>query len=275
MGDLDEIDFGADTDAIRRWLAKRETYAGDLGDPPRGGKHRQDPPGAVDQRGLSVPDTRAAGRHVLDALVEPDPPIARPSPKPSGPAPKDPEGTASASAAAPTPRRGVPSPHAATPEHERELATSRSTNAVFRPRTAGRNLLTAVAVVSAVATAGAGYLAYQERTTISYGLAALLGLLMLVVWAVRSSTSLTELAVIRGQLEIIHGGRLEVLDLASPYTPVLVEGRPGHRGWRVSVERHDQPLLVIDASIVDPHHFMAVLQRIRPELRGDAATSAP
>ena len=27
MPAVDEMDFGADTDAIRRWLAKRETYA--------------------------------------------------------------------------------------------------------------------------------------------------------------------------------------------------------------------------------------------------------
>jgi hypothetical protein len=86
------------------------------------------------------------------------------------------------------------------------------------------------------------------------------------VWAVRAGTPTTELAVIRGQLEMIHAGKFEVIDLSSPYTPVKVEGRPGHRGWKVLIERPDQPLLVIDKSVVDPEHFSSVLHRLRPDL---------
>jgi len=96
---------------------------------------------------------------------------------------------------------------------------------------------------------------------------AIFGFLTLVVWAVRAGTPTTELAVIRGQLEIIHAGKFEVIDLSSPYTPVLVEGRPGHRGWKVLIERPDQPLLVIDRSVVDPQHFSAILYRLRPDLK--------
>ena len=82
------MDFGADTDTIRRWLAKRATYADDVGDPVRGGKHRVDPPGTVDPRQLSVPNARDAGQHVLDALVEPTAPVATRWPASYKPTPK-------------------------------------------------------------------------------------------------------------------------------------------------------------------------------------------
>ncbi len=287
MGELDEMDFGADTDAIRKWLAKRATYADDLGDPQRGGKHRVDPPGTVDPTRLSVPNARDAGQHVLDALVAPDPPVATKWPTPYQPAHKVPDDGATEAPIEPatkhhatpparpgrTPGKG--SPYASTPEHEEELVASRSTNAVFAPRTGARRAITLLFLLVVVLTAGAGYWAYQERTTLSYGIAALLALLTFVVWGVRASTSVTELAVIRGQLEMIRDGKFEVIDLASPYTPVLVEGRPGNRGWRVLVERHDQPLLVLDRSMVDPHVFTTVLHRIRPDLRPQATGKAP
>jgi hypothetical protein len=287
VGDLDEMDFGADTDAIRKWLAKRATYAEDRDDPVRGGKHRVDPPGTVDPLRLSVPNARDAGQHVLDALVAPEPPIAKKWPTPYQPARKQPADDDADAPTDPLPQSypnppvrpgatpGTPSPYASTPEHEEELVASRSTNAVFKPRTGARHAITVVFLAVAALTAGAGYWAYQERTALSYGLVAMLCLLTFFLWGVRASTTVTELAVIRGQLEMIRNGRFEVIDLASPYTPVLVEGRPGHRDWRVLIERHDQPLLVLDRSLVDPQVFTTVLHRLRPDLRPAPATSAP
>lgn len=285
MGALDEIDFGADTDAIRRWLAKRATYAGELGDPVHGGKHRVDPPSTVDPQNLAVPNTRDAGQDVLESLLAPTPPVASRWPAPYKPPAKETDEAAPTTDPAakghptPPPRPGATpgarSPYASTPEQEEELLASRSTNAVFKPRTGSRNLVTAMLVLSAAMTVAAGWYAYQERTTMSYGLAVLAALLTVVVWAVRATTSVTELAVIRGQLEMIRDGKFEVVDLASPYTPVVVEGRPGRRGWRVLIERHDEPLLVLDTTVVDPATFMAVLQRIRPELRPSSPTPAP
>jgi hypothetical protein len=252
------MDFGADTDAIRRWLAKRATYADENDDPVRGGKHRVDPPGTVDPQRLTVPSTRDAGRDVLDALVAPTPPVATRWPAPY----RSPTGTDAAGAPAdtdpaakshptPPPRTGTTpgtgSPYASTPEHEEQLTSSRSTNAVFRPRTGARTATTVIFVASAALTVAAGYRAYQEPTTVNQVLTGLLGLLTLVVWAVRASTSVTELAVIHGQLEVLRNGKFEIIDLASIYTPVAVEGKPGHRGWKVLIERHDQPLMVTQA----------------------------
>ena len=286
MGDLDEMDFGADTDAIRRWLAKRASYADENDDPVRGGKHRVDPPGTVDPQRLAVPNARDAGQEVLDALVTPTPPVATRWPA----AYKPTTGTDGAAAApdtdpaaeghpTPPPRTGTTpgtgSPYASTPEQEEQLTSSRSTNAVFRPRTAARLATTVVFFAIAAMTVAAGYRAYQEPTTVNQVLTGLLGLLTLVVWAVRASTSVTELAVIRGQLEVLRNGKFEVVDLASIYTPVAVEGTPGHRGWRVLIERHDQPLMVIDGSVVDPHRFTEVLHRVRPDLSPEGAPASP
>lgn len=282
MPAIDEMDFGADTDAIRKWLAKRATYAGDQDDPTRG-KHRVDLPGTVDPRSLTVPNTSDAGKHVLDALVAPEPPIATRWPIPYRPAAKEPQATASADGATkahptPPPRTGTtpgkPDPYASTPEHEEELATASSTNAVFKPRMGARHTITIVLLAVAAMTVGASYKAYQEGTTVDYGVTLLLALLTLVIWGVRASTSVTELAVIRGQLEMIRNGKFRVIDLASIYTPVAVEGRPGHRGWKVLIELHDEPLLVIDGSMVDPHAFTAVLHRVRPDVRPEQATPA-
>lgn len=301
MGDLHDIDFGADTDAIRRWLAKRATYADDPVDPVRGGKHRVDPPGMVHPQRLSVPNARDVGKDVLAALVTPVPPPPlkyatppfqtpeRTHPEPAATPPPtdatDKTGTTdvapaqSSPPAAPTAPTGTKpsegSPYASTPEDEEKLLQVRSTNAVFKPRHAARNVITGVVVLVAALTVAAGYVAYQERTNVMYGLVVLLTVLTIIVWAVRATTTVTELAVIRGQLEMIRDGKFEVIDLASPYTPVLVEGRAGHRSWRVFIERHDQPLLEIDRSVVDPHHFTAVLQQLRPELRSDRPRTDP
>ena len=279
MGEIDEMDFGADTDAIRRWLAKRATYADDIGDPVRGGKHRVDLPGTVDPQRLTVPSSRDAGKHVLDALVEPAPPIATQWPAPYQPTPKEPSTEAPDAAAdkpvATPPRRpgsapGGRSPYASTPEHEEELTASRSTNQVFKPRKGVRTGVTLVFLLVAATAVLAGWVAYDERTNASYGVLILFALLALLIWGVRASMAVTEMAVIHGQLELIRNGRFEVVDLASPYTPVLVEGQPGTRSWKVFIERHDEPLLVIDRSMVDPHRFTTVLHRVRPDLRPQA-----
>lgn len=286
MGELDELDFGADTDAIRRWLAKRATYADDVGDPVRGGKHRVDPPGTVDPQLLSVPNARDAGQHVLDALVEPAPPIATRWPASYQPAAKssamepDVEQTEEAKGfPTPPPRPGSTpdghSPYASTPEHEEELQTSRSTNQVFKPRRGVQTAMTLLLLTCLPMTGAAAYFAYRDKTNASWGALALGALITLLIWAVRASTSVTEMAVIRGQLEMIRNGTFQVIDLASPYTPVLVEGTPGKRGWKVLIERHDEPLLVLDGSMVDPHRFTAVLVRVRPDLRPGATTPAP
>lgn len=88
MGSVEDIDFGPDTDAIRRWLAQRGTYAGEAGDPVRDG-HRIDAPSRVEWQQLPVPgasDIAHSGHSAHQGL--PSRP-ARPA-HPSGPKRKGP-----------------------------------------------------------------------------------------------------------------------------------------------------------------------------------------
>jgi hypothetical protein len=82
---------------------------------------------------------------------------------------------------------------------------------------------------------------------------------------VRAGAPTTRLSVKSGQLEILGGGGRYVFDLASHYTPIEVVGKPGARGWKVLFLRRSMTPYVVDASMVDPEHFMRVLREYRPE----------
>ena len=55
----------------------------------------------------------------------------------------------------------------------------------FAPRTAARRIVGLLVLVGLAATGAAGYLAWQERTFGTIGIAATLGVLTAVIWAVR------------------------------------------------------------------------------------------
>ncbi len=135
----------------------------------------------------------------------------------------------------------------------------------FPPKQGVRRLMGAVLLLVLLATAGAGYLAYDRPGPVSTGMAATLAVLLLVTWAVRAGTPLTVMTVEGGQLEILQGGLHLKFDLSSHYTPIDVQGTPGQRGWRVLFGRGAMPPFVVDASIVDANEFMALLRRYRPE----------
>lgn len=256
-------EFGPETDTIRRWLEKRQTYRTDAGRHRGGGTAATGATGSAGSREAvfvtgappvgpvpsSAPDGHAAGRSVLDALAT------------SGPAP------AEAAAAAPEADEAA----AAVPPEE---SSGRTTDVTFPPRTGVRRALSLILLLVLAAAAGAGYLAYSRPSVATYGVAATLGALLLAVWAVRAGSTTAEVRIHRGQLEVRRGGGLDAVDLASPYTPVAVIGTPGHRGWRVLVERPERPLLEIDASLVEPHAFMDSLLRLRPDLWEWAAANA-
>jgi hypothetical protein len=140
-----------------------------------------------------------------------------------------------------------------------------STTVRFPPKRGARRLLDMVVLLTLVGTAIAGYLAYDDPTTLSLGLTGTLGALLLVTWAVRVGAPLTRMAVKGGQLEVRSGGQLLKFDLSSHYTPIEVRGTPGRRGWRVLFGRGTTEPFVVDSSIVDPKAFMEVLRSYRPE----------
>lgn len=261
-------EFGPDTDAIRRWLEKRATYAEDRSDP---GRHRAEeaptitpPPSAttgaraatpaptVDPLPATAPrpDVNALSRDVVGA-VEPETPAAQPRVPPSPAMPR---------------KRYAEDHEPADLDASLEALGRASTNYVFKPRTGVRWIITAILLLALLGTAGAAYLAYRDPAPLTIGLGVVMLVLTLVVWGARATSAPIELAVVRGQLETLHDGRFDVINLSSPFTPVAVVGEPGKRGWKVYIERPDRPLLVLTKAVVDPHQFTKVLYRVRPDL---------
>ena len=128
-----------------------------------------------------------------------------------------------------------------------------------------RRLLGLVLLVLLPVTAGAGYLAYDDPTTLSLGLAGTLLVVTLAVYGVRAGSTPTLLAIRSGQLEVVRGASREVFDLTSRFTRIEVVGRPGRPGWKVLLARFGRDPLVIDSSVVDPAEFTAALERHRPQ----------
>ena len=90
-------------------------------------------------------------------------------------------------------------------------------------------------------------------------------MLLLVIWAIRAGSPLTLMTVKGGLLDVRQGGLHLKFDLASPYTPVEVEGTPGQRGWKVLIERH-AAAAGHRREHGRPGAFTDVLRRFRPEL---------
>ena len=135
----------------------------------------------------------------------------------------------------------------------------------FAPRKGTQRVLGLVLLVTATATAFAGLEAYQERTTVTIGIAGTLAGLTLIIWATRASAVVAKLTVRMGQLEVVANGALHRFDLTSHYTVVDVVGRPGSGGWKVIFHRRGMAPFVVDASMVDPHAFMPVFEFYRPD----------
>ena len=292
MGSTDE--FGPDTESIRAWLAKRASYADDarIAGAPRGVPASAAPTAPAPTPDPVMPvagdrlDATGLGRAVVAALRTEETPPER---GPDNTGTTDTTGTTDATTAAePVPPRDPvrppPPPRVRTePEIRRGrwtepddnlTAAEASTDVTFPVRRGVRRALSSVLLVVLAGTALASYAAAREPSATTVGLAALLAVLLLVVWAVRASTTPAQLAIRRGQLTITRNGRTEIVDVASPYTPIAIVGEPSERRWTVLIERDGLPLVVVTRSLVDPHWFESALYRLRPELRPEPAGAA-
>lgn len=262
-----ELEFGPDTDTIRQWLEKRHTYKEDAG------RHRDDTAAEAAHAAVASEtpltarqDSTSAGRAVLEGIGSIPPPTDGDSHRvgrsileglgttPTPPAPEQP------AAAAPTPISELQVTAASA-------VPGRSTDQTFAPRSATRRVLSIVFLLVLASTAFAGWRAYEERTSTWYVIAGVAGVLTLVVWAIRSTTTTSEVEIRRGELRISRGGTIEVVDIANPFTPVALLGEPGHRNWRVLVERPGRPLLHVDGTMVDAQEFTELLLRLRKDLQ--------
>jgi hypothetical protein len=129
----------------------------------------------------------------------------------------------------------------------------------FKPRGLARRFVGLVTLLGLGASAYLGWLAYQDRTTVSYGIAGTAVVFTLVLWAAWASSPAAHLHVHGGMLEVSRGGRTDRFDLSSHYTLIRVEGGPRSSRWRVLIERPQDTPYVIDRSMVDPRSFLEVL----------------
>lgn len=233
------------------------------------------------------PATTAAPPATLTVTAPADPAVPRPrtkrprpprsllatAPAPAGPPASDPAPAAITEAvravtATPLSVRPDVTPPAA--EAAAELAAEPLTTGgvpdvvEFTPRRGTRRITGLLLVVLLAATGWAAYGASQAPTTTALGVAGTLGVLTLVVWAVRAGSAVATLTVRGGQLEIMRGGSRHRFDLASRYTPIDIVGEPGSRGWKVLFHRRSMAPYVVDSSMVDPVEFTRVVRHYRP-----------
>ncbi|WP_139977403.1 hypothetical protein [Nocardioides litoris] len=221
-------------DDVRSATESAGSGAGRPTDPLESSARTATPRRARARQAPRVADQNEVAREVVEALG-----VAAPTgPEPEAPAPR--------------PVRSGPPP------------VGESTDVVFAPRTLLRRLVGVLVLLSLLATAYAGWRAYDDPTTLTLGVAGTLLVLTLVLYAVRVSASPTRLAIHSGQLEVVRGSSREVFDLTSRFTRFEVVGQPGRRGWKVLLARFGRDPLVIDSSMVDPAGFTAALERHRP-----------
>ena len=136
----------------------------------------------------------------------------------------------------------------------------------FKPRTGTQRLLGVLLLAFGALTVIAAAWAWRDRTPVSYGIAGVVALVTVVIWATRASAAPARLTLHGSELEIVRNGSRARFDLASANTPIEMHGEPGERRWKVLILRRSMSPYVIDGSMVDPHELSQVLRFYRPEL---------
>ncbi|GAB2779076.1 hypothetical protein GCM10027020_35670 [Nocardioides salsibiostraticola] len=192
----------------------------------------------------------------------PEPPAR---PKPVAKSRDEPPAAATPATYAPSTR--APSPSRARGIHADRPHTGFSMNVDFKPRTMTRTILTLLLLLTLAATVFVGLTLVDDQNTLNVGLTAVLAAMALFIYSIRAGAAVSHLRVRGGLLEIKRGGRRDVFDLSSRFTPIDVIGRPSRAGWKVVMLRADGMPQLIDSSVVDPKHFSEVLEHYRPDLR--------
>jgi hypothetical protein len=130
----------------------------------------------------------------------------------------------------------------------------------FKPKGTGRRMVGLLTLLSLGASGYLGWQAYEQGTTVSYGVAGTLAVFTVVLWAAWAASPVSHLHVHGGILEVQRAGRTERFDLTSHYTVIRTEGRPRSTRWRVLIERPQNTPFVIDRTMVDPRAFTRVLE---------------
>lgn len=191
----------------------------------------------------------------------PEPPAR---PKPVAKSGDEPQAAATPATYAPSTR--APSPNRARGTYADRPPTGFSMNVDFKPRTITRTILTLLMLLTLGATVFVGLTLRADQNALNVGLTVVLAVMALFIYSIRAGAAVSHLRVRGGLLEIKRGGRRDVFDLSSRFTPIDVIGRPTRAGWKVVMLRADGMPQLIDSSIVDPKHFTEVLEHYRPDL---------
>ncbi len=130
----------------------------------------------------------------------------------------------------------------------------------FKPRGTGRRVVGFLTLVCLGATVYFGWQAYEQRTTVAYGIAGTVAVLTIILWAAWASSPVSHLHVHGGILEVQRAGRTERFDLTSHYTVIRTQGKPRSSRWKVLIERPANTPFVIDRTMVDPKAFTKVME---------------
>jgi hypothetical protein len=128
-------------------------------------------------------------------------------------------------------------------------------------------VLSGVLAATAVVAAMVAFLAMLNGNLFTpFGIAMVLITIGLAWGAARTRVVPVDVSVVRGIVYVEQGESSYRFDLRKPETKVEMLGRPGDPGWSVTFPRRHLEPFVVDASMVDPHEFVAKLREYRPEL---------
>jgi hypothetical protein len=130
----------------------------------------------------------------------------------------------------------------------------------FKPKGTGRRLVGFLTLVSLGVTGYLAWQAYEDGSTVSYGITATVAAFTIILWAAWAASPVSHLHVHGGILEVQRAGRTERFDLTSHYTVIRTMGKPRSSKWRVLIERPQNTPFVIDRTMVDPKAFTRVLE---------------
>jgi hypothetical protein len=213
------------------------------------------------RRGSGSEPDKAAPEGMLDAFF---------GPPAEAPAEPEPIRTVHAAPAAKTSqKKPAAQPAAASPDlvmdRVREKLDMPAGVVEFKRRGASQSMTAMLQLVLLALALGAVYLAYQEPTTVTVGLAAALSVALLVL-AFRSSSAPAQLKIENGTLDIVASQSHYRFDLGNPKVRLEMPDPPESRKWKVLVHRTGMAPYVIDSSMVAPAEFTKALRRYRPEL---------
>lgn len=135
---------------------------------------------------------------------------------------------------------------------------------LFSPRRGARRALTVLAILAVAGLAVAGPVAWQARTGTTYAVAGGLTALVVALWSARGRATGTQVSIEDGVLRVVQGASQHRFPLTGTYPPIDVVGDPGHRGWKVLIQRKGMAPYAVTRSMVDPAEFTDAIRRFRP-----------